>query len=72
MVTVRQVRKHLPAYMDLIKGEGYWYFVIDTLDNESGKKVWETESVYTVYLNSLSLEEWASIGQSFYNRVMGE
>jgi outer membrane protein assembly factor BamE (lipoprotein component of BamABCDE complex) len=45
--------------LDLVNGKGYWYFVYDDVENN----IWETESVYTMYLNSLSVEQWVNIGK---------
>ncbi|MNC71035.1 hypothetical protein D3C75_1219090 [compost metagenome] len=52
-------------YLSLCKGDGYWYFVYDDVE----RNIFETESVYTMYLSSLDVEDWVSIGQDFVKKV---
>lgn len=55
--------------LELVKGEGYWYFIYDDID---AKNLYDTESVYTMYLNSMSIEIWVEIGQKFVARMENE
>lgn len=50
--------------LSLQKGEGYWYFVYD--DNGLN---FETYSVPTMYLNSVSLEDWVDEAKIFMAQV---
>ena len=46
-------------FLSLFKGPGYWYFVYDApLYN-----VFETKSVYTMYLKDLPMETWVAVGE---------
>ncbi len=51
--------------LTLEHGQGYWYFVYDDVP----AKIFETESVYTVRLNDLTLDTWIEIGKSFVEKV---
>lgn len=53
------------ATLELVKGEGYWYFVFDDIPNN----VYETESVYVTKLNHLDLERWIEIGKAFVAKI---
>jgi hypothetical protein len=48
-------------FLDLVKGDGYWYFVYDDEEN----KVFETHSVMTMRLNDMPVEEWVNEGRAF-------
>lgn len=62
MITTRKILKAIGCpILNLYKGEGYWYFVYDDLD----RNVFETQSVYTVRLSNLPLEEWVREGREF-------
>lgn len=62
MITTRKILKAIGCpILNLYKGEGYWYFVYDDLD----RNVFETQSVYTVRLSNLPLEEWVREGKEF-------
>jgi hypothetical protein len=51
--TVGQVLRHIKSHkLSLLKGNGYWYFVYDDPENN----IFETESVYTMYLSSMSVD----------------
>ena len=52
-------------YVSLHNGGGYWYFVYDNV--EAG--LFETESVYTMYLNSMDVAKWVEIGKAFAAKV---
>ena len=41
-------------YINLYKGEGYWYFVYD----DPVHCIYRTRSVYVYRLNELTLEQW--------------
>lgn len=48
--------------LELIKGDGYWYFIYDDfiLNNR-----FDTHSVYVMYLNSMPVEDWVYVGKEF-------
>lgn len=50
--------------LSLSRCKDYWYFIYDDIPNG----IFETESVYTVNLKDLSLEEWISIGKSLSDK----
>ncbi|AUZ95310.1 hypothetical protein FDI40_gp551 [Agrobacterium phage Atu_ph07] len=56
------------AKLELVKGEGYWYFVYDDVINNK----YDTHSEYVFYLNSLDLDNWVDIGTKFVERMKGE
>lgn len=56
------------ATLELVKGEGYWYFVYDDVINNK----YDTHSEYVFYLNSLDLDNWVDIGTKFVERMKGE
>ena len=49
--------------LELVKGEGYFYFVYDT------PELYETESVYVYRLNELTREQWLEQGRDFGERM---
>lgn len=49
--------------LELVKGEGYFYFVYDAPDK------YETESVYVYRLNELTREQWIEQGRDFGERM---
>lgn len=53
-------------YLSLHKGEGYWYFVYDSNDDQV---VYGTESVPVFRLSHLSFDRWLTIGADFVNRM---
>lgn len=64
--TVNQVLSKIKNdKLSLLKGDGYWYFVYDDAENN----IFETESVYIMYLSSMDVGEWVSIGKGFVVRV---
>lgn len=53
MLTLRKVNKELaPFGVELVKGDGYFYFEGEVVDNKS------YTSVYVFRLNQLTLEQW--------------
>lgn len=65
---VKNISIPTTATLELVKGEGYWYFVYDDVTNNK----YETHSEYVMYLNSLDLDRWVEIGTTFVERVKGE
>lgn len=62
----RQIIKKIGCdKVELVRGDGYWYFAYDDVPNN----IWETESVMTMYLNSLTVEQWVEIGKAFVKTV---
>lgn len=53
--------------LERISGHGYWIFVFD-----DGGARYETESVYCVRLNDMTLEQWVDIGRSFVAKQEAE
>lgn len=49
--------------------DGYWIFTYDSLDDDSLPSIYETHSVYTQYLGSMSLESWVSEGLDFLGQI---
>ncbi|MFA5488820.1 MAG: hypothetical protein WC284_06325 [Candidimonas sp.] len=52
-----------PPHLELVQGEGYWYFIFDDGD------FYETHSVTTYRLSHVSLDSWVAEGQEFLNKV---
>jgi hypothetical protein len=48
-------------HLDLVRGNGYWYFVYDDLANG----IYDTRSVYTMRLSDWTVEMWAEEGREF-------
>lgn len=73
MTKVRRTKQVIDAigckYLSFFNGGGYWYFVYDTLDDPTVPPVYETHSVYTNRLGSLTLEQWVSEGKQLVDRV---
>lgn len=66
MVTRKQVLKQIDCpKLELVKGDGYWYFVYDDVANN----VYETRSVYTMYLNDMTLVQWVEEGSGLVNDI---
>ena len=53
-------------YLSLYRGDGYWYFTYDDIE---GRGIYETQSVCTMRLSDLSLEDWVGTGKSFVETV---
>ena len=47
--------------VELVKGEGYFYFIFDRID----ANVFETKSEYTMYLMDLTFDSWVDLGRTF-------
>jgi hypothetical protein len=64
MITLKRVNDAIKSetsqYIDLYKGEGYFYFVYD-----DGKR-YSTTSVYVNGINQLTLESWLYEGKAFW------
>lgn len=64
--TTAQVNKAVGCdKLVLLKGNGYLYFVYD----DPANNIYETESVYTCYLNSMTVAQWAEIGRDFVAKI---
>lgn len=64
MLTLEKVNNEIRAttsqYIELVKGEGYFYFVYD-----DGKR-YSTASVYINILNQFTLEDWLYEAKAFW------
>lgn len=49
--------------LELVKCEGYFYFVFDD------KIHFHTKSIYVAHLNQLSVEQWIQEGNQFINEI---
>lgn len=47
----------------IVATDGYWWFHYDMNDK------YETHSIYTMYLNDLTFEEWVKEGVDFVKRM---
>ena len=67
MITMKKVndviKSETSQYIDLHKGEGYFYFVYD-----DGKR-YSTASVYVNSLNQLALTSWIYEAKVFHNML---
>ena len=54
--------------LEYASGDYYWYFIYDDPANE----IFETQSVYVMRLNSMSLERWVEDGKSFVKKIESE
>jgi hypothetical protein len=67
MLTISKVNNEIRAitsqYIELVKGEGYYYFVYD-----NGSR-YSTASVYVNTLNQLPLETWLHEARCFYATI---
>jgi hypothetical protein len=52
------------ATLELARGDGYWYFILD-----DGANLYDTHSVMTMRLGDLSLDQWVDDGVAFVQRV---
>jgi len=59
------IKKLKNEHVSLVNGDGYWYYVYD--DEERG--IFATESVYVMYLNSMTVADWVEIGKDFIKKV---
>lgn len=67
-LTTRKIIKKIGCKnLELVRGEGYWYFVYD--DTETGK--YKTLSVMTMYLGD-DIEYWVSQGKEFVLKMESE
>jgi len=57
------------ANLNLYRGEGYWYFIYDSLDGADANGRYDSESVYTMRLNDMALDLWVDIGKNFVAKV---
>ncbi len=51
--------------LELVKGEGYWYFVADSRD----LTIHETKSVYCMFLNQMDIGRWVDDGKAFVEEL---
>jgi len=59
------VQGQSPVSIELVKGEGYWYFTA----SDSTRNIYDSHSVYTMRLSDQTPAEWAAIGTAFLNQV---
>jgi hypothetical protein len=65
MITTKQILKKIAnRNLNLLKGDGYWYFIYD--DN-IGK--YNTRSVMVQNLSHMSIAEWVEDGKDFCETV---
>jgi len=65
MVTRKQILKQINCkHLDLFKGDGYWYFVYDGFGPGEVLPKYDTRSVYTMYLNDMTLAQWVEEGRA--------
>ncbi len=60
-----QINPSARGKIELVKGEGYWYFVYD--DIKTGE--YETYSVMTFTLNQMDIGRWVGIGIDFIEAI---
>lgn len=64
--TSKQILKAVGSNnLELVKGEGYWYFVYDDIENN----IYETKSIYCMFLNQSSFDYWVSDGKDFVQEI---
>lgn len=67
-ITATLRKEGLP--LELVKADGYFYFIYDTLDDKNSKILaWETKSVYVSSLSQLSTDAWVKEGREFAEEV---
>lgn len=52
-------------HLELVAGEGYWYFVYDDVANG----VYETQSVSVCRLSHMAFDQWVEDGKDFIKTV---
>lgn len=55
-------------HLDLVRGNGYWYFVYD----DTVKGLYDTTSIYTMRLSDFTVEQWAQDGREFCAKMEGK
>lgn len=67
MLTIKKVNNEIQAetsqYVELVKGQGYFYFIFD-----DGKR-YSTASVYVNSINQLTLSSWLYEAKNFYATI---
>ena len=58
--------------LELVKGEGYFYWVFDNTDEKPAALVFDTESVYTMRIRDLTLHQWLTYAADLMFRVGGD
>lgn len=59
-----QVASNTGVAVELVKGEGYWYFTATWLA-DGQVKAYDTESVYTMRLGDMPPARWIETGKAF-------
>lgn len=72
MFTIKSINKvfqedNLPV--ELVKGEGYFYFIFDAIETHN---VYETKSIYTVRLSDMTKDRWIDEGRTFAQETKHE
>ena len=68
-INAKKVLKKIGCpFLELVKGDGYWYFVYDNIP----AKTYKTESVYCMRLNDMTVDQWAGIGKDFVEKMDAE
>lgn len=51
--------------VELVKGEGYWYFTA----SDVARNIYESKSEYVMYLGEMTPAEWVALGAAFVSQV---
>jgi hypothetical protein len=60
----RALAKEGLTNIEFVRGEGYCYFTYD----DKARNIYECQSVYVPYVNSMSLDRWVEIGRDFHTQ----
>lgn len=63
---ISRVRKETGMTIDMFRQTQSWVMVYDVPE----KEIYETRTVYVMWLNDMSLEKWVSEGRSFAQEMM--
>lgn len=66
LATINKRLKEFDPRLELVRGEGYHYYVFDD------PNLFQTKSVYCMYTNSMSDEDWVADGILFSMEVADE
>lgn len=61
----RKVQGQSAIEIELVKGEGYWYFTASNV----AMNVYESQTEYVMYLSDMDDAEWIARGKSFLAQV---
>jgi hypothetical protein len=67
---VRNLKTALPrSEIELVKGDGYWYFIYSAVNDFGTVVLHETHSVPVMYLCDMTKPSWINEGQRFIDRI---